>query len=138
MDIPQEVAVTPCTGYDNAIHETIAPVSYTHLEPLEMHGGVDRIDLIGNGLRHEINDPDVFLVLTALIEHGVDGVVNVAFKFLIILMGNASEPEFKDVYKRQGPYASLLFFGSFCGCRLIVLIQYLGVDTVEFCSREKS
>ena len=24
VNIPQEVAVTPCTGYDNAIHETIA------------------------------------------------------------------------------------------------------------------
>ena len=65
-----------------------------------MHGRVDCIDLIGNGLRHEINDPDVFLVLTALIEHGVDGVVNVAFKFLIILMRNASEPEF-NVFEMQ-------------------------------------
>ena len=52
---------------------------------LKMHGRVDGVDLVLQLFRHKVHDPDVLVVLLALKEDGVDGVVNVRGEFLVIL-----------------------------------------------------
>ena len=56
-----------------------------HKNLLKMHGSVDRVDLVLQLFRHKVHDPDVLVVLLALKEDGVDGVVNVRGEFLVIL-----------------------------------------------------
>ena len=62
-------------------------------ETLKMQGSIDRVDLLVNGVRHKIDQPDILGILLTLVNDGVDRVVGVSHEFFVILVCHASETE---------------------------------------------
>ena len=63
-------------------------------ETLKMHGCINGVDFITQGMGNKINVPDVIGILHTGMNDGIYGIVNIGHEFVVIIPGHSAEAEF--------------------------------------------
>ena len=63
-------------------------------EALKVHGSIDGVDFVAEGLGNKINGPDVIGIFHTGMNHRVYSVVNIGHKFVVIIPGHSAKAEF--------------------------------------------